>query len=321
VSCRPADRDIQGVRYSHLFLIVYGVPERFLVTQNSVVIGTPIIPSFLFIRTTHSYNNTKTLVSNMDTTSEATMPASNVVDSHTIKSLPSTFIYIPNFISEEEETSTLCKIPSNRWTQLQHRRLQTFPTTLTSKNVLLLSPLPTWLSDPFVTRFDALQLFKHTPHKAPNHVLVNEYMPGQGIMPHEDGSAYADVVATISLGSAICLDIYQKQTHDSNEDSIADAANHYQPTSTQTPITRIIQERRSLLITTGDAYKDLLHGISSIKKDTDLGPTTVANWELLGDPKDFESGSFDRKTRVSLTYRDVLKVNYASRAILGMGKK
>ena len=33
-----------------------------------------------------------------------------------------------------------------------------------------------------------------------NHVLVNEYQPGQGIMAHTDGPAYSTVVATITTG-------------------------------------------------------------------------------------------------------------------------
>ncbi len=32
-------------------------------------------------------------------------------------------------------------------------------------------------------------------------------------MPHEDGAAYWPVVATVSLGSAIVFDIYEKNLH------------------------------------------------------------------------------------------------------------
>src|SRR5699024_11991713 len=56
---------------------------------------------------------------------------------------------------------------------------------------------------------DALPIFKEAPHRAPNHVLVNEYTPGQGIMPHEDGGAYYPTVATVSLGGAVVLDLYE----------------------------------------------------------------------------------------------------------------
>ena len=54
------------------------------------------------------------------------------------------------------------------------------------------------------------ELFSASPHSAPNHVLVNEYRPGQGIMAHEDGAAYFPIVATVSLGAPIVLDIYGK---------------------------------------------------------------------------------------------------------------
>jgi alkylated DNA repair protein alkB family protein 6 len=70
-----------------------------------------------------------------------------------------------------------------------------------------------------------------------------------------------------------------------------------------------LQEPRSLLIITGDVYTEYLHGISDIKEDVDLGPTTVANWELLRSPEDFTEGRHQRETRTSLTYRDVLKVS------------
>ncbi len=72
-------------------------------------------------------------------------------------------------------------------------------------------------------------LFGQSPHQGPNHVLINEYQPGQGIMPHEDGAAYWPVVATVSLGAPIVLDIYGKDS---------DGRRHPQPQW------RILQEPR-----------------------------------------------------------------------------
>ena len=34
--------------------------------------------------------------------------------------------------------------------------------------------------------------------KGPNHVLVNEYLPGQGIMPHTDGPLFHPTIATVN---------------------------------------------------------------------------------------------------------------------------
>lgn len=55
-----------------------------------------------------------------------------------------------------------------------------------------------------------LGIWDGAPHRAPNHVLVNEYRPGEGIMSHEDGPAYYPMVATVSLGAPIVLDVFEK---------------------------------------------------------------------------------------------------------------
>ena len=75
------------------------------------------------------------------------------------------------------------------------------------------------------------------------------------------------------------------------------------------PAWRILQEPRSLLITTDQLYTDYLHGIADIEEDTDLTADTVANWDLLRDADAYASGRNIRQTRTSLTYRDVLKVS------------
>ena len=74
-------------------------------------------------------------------------------------------------------------------------------------------------------------------------------------MPHKDGSAYHPVVCTISLGGSLCLDIYGVNEEGGTESK---------------PRWKILQEPRSLLITTGKGYSDYLHGIEETTKDTDL---------------------------------------------------
>lgn len=66
---------------------------------------------------------------------------------------------------------------------------------------------------------------------------------------------------------------------------------------------------KSLLVTTEDMYTTHLHGIAQTVTDENLSPETVANWDLLGDKAYFAAGRYDRETRTSLTYRDVLKVS------------
>lgn len=235
----------------------------------------------------------------------------------------------------------LNQIPENRWHALHHRRLQAYPSTLSATSTLLAAPLPPWLLEPVAKRLEEYQVFSETPHRAPNHVLVNEYRAGEGIMPHEDGGAYAGVVATVSLGAPTVLDLYNKREARMRDEvragaggsngAVADessrpdmpSGNGNGPESDFTfkPFARILQEPRSLLITTEAAYTNLLHGIAPIQTDIDLNLENIANWSLLGEPGKFESGKNERGTRISLTYRDVLKVSKVGTRILGVGRR
>jgi alkylated DNA repair protein alkB family protein 6 len=92
----------------------------------------------------------------------------------------------------------------------------------------------------------------------------------------------------------LCLDLYKSKE---------DGALHPEPAW------RILQEPRSLLVTTQDLYTEYLHGIAATEEDINLSGTTVANWDLLRSPSDFSDGRNVRQMRTSLTYRDVLKVS------------
>ncbi|RBR18487.1 hypothetical protein FVER53590_05345 [Fusarium verticillioides] len=220
----------------------------------------------------------------MDSSSSALLPSS--LQHARINTLPETAYYIPNFITEQEEQNILDKIssaPKPRWKQLTKRRLQTWPSDL-ANNKLLEAPLPLWLQDPVISRLlsmpshdsSSANIFERSPHKKPNHVLINEYPPGIGIMPHK-----------------------MVQHTGRKEDGALDPE----------PAWRILQEPRSLLITTSELYTDYLHGIADIEEDVDLSAETVANWDLLGSHGVYANGRNIRQTRTSLTYRDVLQVS------------
>ncbi|KAJ5130935.1 uncharacterized protein N7515_006974 [Penicillium bovifimosum] len=236
--------------------------------------------------------------------------------------LPGEAFYISDFITEAEEDWLLRKVtsaPLPRWTQLSHRRLQTWPSALTQSNTLLASPLPDWLQSPIIERFSELGIFDDAPHQAPNHVLVNEYQPGQGIMPHEDGAAYYPLVATVSLRAPIVFDVYDKHVQGDKDESGQDVAG--KPDADRKPHYRILQERRSLLITRGKMYTDVLHGIAETTRDEDLGPHSICNWELLRDKETYRQGWYERETRTSLTYRDVLHVAKMGNTLKFLGGK
>ena len=178
--------------------------------------------------------------------------------------------------------------------------------------------------------------FTSTKHKIPNHVLINEYPPGVGIAPHEDGPAYAPVVATVSLGDAVVLDIYPKESNNNekeeeNDEKVGeDCDGTTEGRRRKGGHSRILLEPRSLFVTTENAYTSCLHGIQDVKVDEELGVDVVANWGSTAQGSNDEDwnrekvgGRLDRNvrtaTRVSLTYRDVLKVKDVGKLVFGKG--
>ena len=199
-------------------------------------------------------------------------------------------------------------MPLTHWRQLSRRRLQAYPSPLSPTNSLLADSLPAWLSNPIIPRLLDISLgpsneeniFGNAPHLAPNHCLINEYLPGQGIHPHEDGDAYYPLVATVSLGSHVVLDVKPKAG-----DGVCSGW-------------RILQEPRSLLITTGALYTQYLHGIGDAEVDRNLGRRSIANWDLLGAPEDYVRTQAPRERRISLTFRDVKRVRKLGKAFSGL---
>lgn len=138
-------------------------------------------------------------------------------------------------------------------------------------------------------------------------------------MPHEDGAAYHPIVATVSLAAPIVLDIYAKKNGEGQTTPTMNVPG--EETTTGAPRYRILQEPRSLLITTGRLYTHYLHGIIERMSDDYLGPDAICNWEQLGDKAPFEKGHCVRKTRISLTYRDVLRVSKLGNTMKFLNRK
>lgn len=84
------------------------------------------------------------------------------------------------------------------------------------------------------------------------------------------------------------------------------------------PCWRVLQEPRSLLITTEKLYTDYLHGIGEVMMDENLGQDTIANWNLLGDKTPFMGGQAARERRISMTFRDVIRVKKLGKAFGGL---
>ncbi|KYO25339.1 alpha-ketoglutarate-dependent dioxygenase alkB-like protein 6 [Alligator mississippiensis] len=184
------------------------------------------------------------------------------LDPFRVQEAPPAAYYVPDFISEAEEARLLQQVyaaPKPKWTQLSGRRLQNWG-GLPHPKGLVPEPLPPWLQY-WVEEVSALGVFGG---QAANHVLVNEYCPGQGIMPHEDGPLYFPTVTTVSLGSPTLLDFYRPVcTEVPGDEPQVPAAQ----TEEQRHVLSLLLEPRSLLVLREELYSRYLHGIRAATSD------------------------------------------------------
>ncbi|KAH6766544.1 oxidoreductase [Perilla frutescens var. hirtella] len=189
---------------------------------------------------------------------------------YVVGSVP-TVLYIPEYVSAAEEEQLLKNIyqaPLSKWKSLKNRRLQNWGGVVHEKG-LLAQDLPSWLKKVTNRIYEESRLFP----SAINHVLINEYLPGQGIMPHQDGPAYMPVVAILSLGSPVVMDFVPhtnlKSTVEASGDNSKDiisGPSHMEMSSGENfskdhlPFSVVLMPR-SLLIFKDIAYSDYLHGI------------------------------------------------------------
>ncbi|CAG9765291.1 unnamed protein product [Ceutorhynchus assimilis] len=200
-----------------------------------------------------------------------------------VPNIPPTIYYIPNFITAEEEgliLKNVYSVPKPKWTCLSNRRLQDYGGVPHEKGMIP-EKIPLWLQQ-YVDKISSLNIFED---KKPNHVLVNEYLPGQGIMPHSDGPLFYPTVTTISCGSHAVLE-FSENTE--KRDKICD----------------LLLEQRSLIIVKDDMYKTYLHSISEVALDDVSGCANLDNCMTSYSLNE----KLKRGTRVSLTIRNVPKV-------------
>lgn len=221
-------------------------------------------------------------------------------EKYKVASLPATAYYIPDFITKDEEElliSQIGKTPGPKWTQLSKRRLQNWGGIPHPKGMIA-EKIPDWLQKS-VIKANKLGVFDE---KLANHVLLNEYLPGQGIMPHLDGPLFYPTIATLSLGSH-CVEHFYSQAEEEGE------ATHKQ--FEERIVASLLVEPRSLLILKDDMYHKFLHGIEEISEDCLSENVVNVN------PSDIDSVK-QRTTRISLTIRHVPKT---SKMKLLLGKK
>uniref|UniRef100_UPI00398E7387 alpha-ketoglutarate-dependent dioxygenase alkB homolog 6 n=1 Tax=Pristiophorus japonicus TaxID=55135 RepID=UPI00398E7387 len=209
---------------------------------------------------------------------------------------PATVYYIPNFITVSEENYLLQQVynsPKPKWTQLSGRRLQNWGGLPHSRGMLA-EKLPDWL-DKYAKKISSLGPFAG---KVANHVLVNEYNPGEGIMPHEDGPLYFPTVTTISLGSSTLLDFYHPIKKENEEGEVV-----FPQTEENRYFLSLLLEPRSLLVLQDDMYVKYLHGIRPVVED--IVTEKITNLKSCSTRL---GAVLTRSTRISLTIRHVPKV-------------
>ncbi|MDE0249447.1 MAG: alpha-ketoglutarate-dependent dioxygenase AlkB [Gammaproteobacteria bacterium] len=130
---------------------------------------------------------------------------------------------------------------------------------------MLIGEFPVWLQSLGAKLCEA-EFFDQMPSQA----IVNEYLPGQGIAMHIDRQCFGPVVATISLGDAWHMNLQPLR----------------EPRS---KTKQILLEVGSVLILSGDARYEWMHGISSRQRE-----------------REEHGGWRPRERRLSVTFRTVL---------------
>ena len=176
--------------------------------------------------------------------------------------------YIPDFISAQEQDFLLAQIDQQAWLTDLKRRVQHYGYKYDYKaravsSDAYLGPLPDWVLSVSKKLHNA-SIFP----SAPDQVIVNEYLPGQGISAHIDCvPCFADIIASLSLNSPCIMELSNPKTGEKNS---------------------IILEERSLIVLSDSARYEWQHAIPARKSDIINGLKT------------------ERTRRVSLTFRNVI---------------
>jgi len=193
--------------------------------------------------------------------------------STTISAVPG-LDYIPGYLAAEEQNRLLDIIDQQPWLADLRRRVQHYgyrydSTRRSTNDSLFLGPLPGW----------AAVLAERLANDGwiaaqPDQLIVNEYLPGQGISNHVDCvPCFGDTVLSISLGSACVMHFTQIETHQ------------------QVPV---LLEAGSLTVMQGEARYQWKHGIPARKTDIYAGRKIL------------------RERRVSLTFRTIVPSHLSS---------
>jgi alkylated DNA repair dioxygenase AlkB len=178
--------------------------------------------------------------------------------------LPGLFVY-PDFIDEAREKQLLNEIDNQIWIVDYLRRLQYYGYRNELEKPYDLIPFPIPMP-PLIYLLSQELVEQKILLLQPDQVIINEYVPGEGIKPHKDRAYYENQFCGVNLGSG-CIMRFIKGMNEQ--------------------IIDIEIPRGSLYVMQDDARKKWKHGIPPRKKDNIAG--TVKH----------------RERRISITYRKV----------------
>lgn len=185
------------------------------------------------------------------------------------KGLPPGAVYMPSFISSEEESVLVRHLDAGEWNAELKRRVQHFGYRYDYRARAVtpdacLGPLPEWLSAVADRLVSAGVL-----DDLPDQVIANEYLPGQGISAHVDCvPCFDERIVSLSLLSQCEMVFQQKQSGEK---------------------LAVILEPRSALVMTGAARYQWTHEIPARKSD------------------EVDGMKVERARRISLTFRKVVR--------------
>jgi alkylated DNA repair dioxygenase AlkB len=147
--------------------------------------------------------------------------------------------YLPRYVCEADELALVAAIDCMPWNAEWQRRRQPYGAGYGSGSDS--PPLPDW------GRRLAARMFADGVTDRPfDQMLVNEYVPGQGISSHRDYAPFGRTVVSLSLLSHCVMDFRHRQT--GRKESL-------------------LLEPRSLLVLSDEARYEWEHGIAPRKRD------------------------------------------------------
>jgi alkylated DNA repair dioxygenase AlkB len=182
--------------------------------------------------------------------------------------LPPGIQLLPDYISVDEECDLVSQVDGSIWSNELSRRVQHYGFRYdyrkrTVDQSMRLGPLPDWLQQQAIRLFEG-GIFEQVPDQ----VIINEYVPGQGIAAHVDCEpCFGPTIASLSLCAPIVMVFESRRTREVIEVDL--------PPS-------------SLLVLSGEGRYDWTHSIQARRADTIKATTRP------------------RERRISLTFRTVI---------------